>query len=235
MVVERMTLASDEEHAQALAAQAAATVIAPGSKIKVSPPASRKPTAAPPRRLKAAHGGVASVEIVKGGPQKPAPAKAPLATVPPPSPPAPPPSPGGTGVVEYDTRDLEQRGWEILREILKSSTAPEIVDFRKRHHIGADGVIDWKTFVELKATGRGSQGSVELSASEYERAREQGLNFMLALVSGLEEGERTQVRLILDPVNRAAVRAVGSMRLVGLADAPAIVINLNDADAEEVG
>ena len=235
MVVERMTLASDEEHARALAAQAAAAVIAPGSKIKVSPPASRKPTAAPPRRLKAAHGGVASVEIVKGGPLKPAPAKTPLATVPPPSPPAPPPSPGSTGAVEYDTRDLEQRGWEILREILKSSTAPEIVDFRKRHHIGADGVIDWKTFVELKATGRGSQGSVELSASEYERAREQGLNFMLALVSGLEEGERTQVRLILDPVNRAAVRAVGSMRLVGLADAPAIVMYLDDADAEEVG
>ena len=51
---------------------------------------------------------------------------------------------------------------------------------------------------------------------------------MLALVSGLEEGEQTQARLILDPVNRATVRAVGSMRLVGLVDAPAVVLHLND-------
>ncbi|MEG3164463.1 hypothetical protein U1701_07650 [Sphingomonas sp. PB2P19] len=109
-----------------------------------------------------------------------------------------------------------------------ASTAPEIVDFRKHHHIGADGVTDWKTFVELEATGRGPQSPVELSATEYERAREQGINFILALVSGLEEGEQTQVRLILDPVNRTAVRAVGSMRLVGLADAPAVVLHLND-------
>ena len=228
-IVERMTLASDEEHARALAAQAAATVLAPGAKIKVTPPASRKATTLPPRRLKAAHGGVAKVEIVMGGPQRSASPKMPLATAPPPSAVPPPLSPPTTGVAEYDTRDLEQRGWEILRDVLRTSTAPEIVDFRKHHHIGADGAIDWKTFVELKATGRGSQGSVELSATEYERAREQGINFMLALVSGLEEGEQTQVRLILDPVNRAAVRAVGSMRLVGLADAPAVVMYLGDA------
>lgn len=227
--VERMTLASDEEHARALAAQAAAAVIAPGAKIKVTPPASRKAAALPPRRLKVAHGGVAKVEIVSGGPPKPAPPKAPLASTPPPTPQPPPPSPPRTGPVEYDTRDLEQRGWEILRDVLRTSTAPEIVDFRKHHHIGADGAIDWKTFVEMKATGRGSQGSVELSATEYERAREQGINFMLALVSGLEEGEQTQVRLILDPVNRTSVRAVGSMRLVGLAEAPAVVLYLGDS------
>jgi hypothetical protein len=226
--VERMTLASDEEHARALAAQAAAAVVAPGGKIKVTPPASRKTVTLPPRRLKAAHGGVAKVEIVKGGPIKPPPPKSPLANTPPPWTPPSPPVPPTTGPVEYDTRDLEQRGWEILRDVLRTSTAPEIVDFRKHHHIGADGVIDWKTFVELKATGRGSQGSVELSATEYERAREQGINFMLALVSGLEEGEQTQVRLILDPVNRTAVRAVGSMRLVGLNDAPAVVLHIDD-------
>lgn len=228
MSVERMTLASDEEHARALAAQAAAATVAPGARIKVTPPASRKTVTLPPRRLKAAHGGVAKIEIVKGAPPKPAPPKSPLATVPPPWTQPPPPVPPTTGPVEYDTRDLEQRGWEILRDVLKTSTAPEIVDFRKHHHIGADGVIDWKTFVELKATGRGPQSSVELSATEYERAREQGINFMLALVSGLEEGEQTQVRLILDPVNRTAVRAVGSMRLVGLSDAPAVVLHLND-------
>jgi hypothetical protein len=175
---------------------------------------------------------VAKVEIVTGVPPRPAPPKAPLANTPPLSPSLPPASPPTNGLVEYDSRDLEQRGWEILRDVLRTSTAPEIVDFRKHHHIGADGVIDWKMFVELKATGRGSQGSVELSATEYERAREKGINFMLALVSGLEEGEQTQVRLILDPVNRTAVRAVGSMRLAGLADAPAVVLHLNEMAPE---
>ena len=90
-------MASDEEHARALAAQAAATTVAPGAKINVTPPASRKTVTLPPRRLKAAHGGVAKVEIVKGAPPKPAPPKSPLATVPPPWTQPLPPVPPTTG------------------------------------------------------------------------------------------------------------------------------------------
>jgi len=230
--VERIKLASDEELARALAAQAAAAraAIQQGNKIKVTPPASRAPKAAPPRRLKGGHGGISSVEIVKGEPPKPAPPRTGLQTpVPPPWTTPSPPAPSGS--VEYDTRDLEQRGWEILHQVLLQSTDQEIIDFRKHHRIGADGLADGKRFIELKATGTGAQSAVELSASEFERAQEQGLNFMLALVSGLEEGYRTEVRLILDPANRTSIRPVGSIRLVGLKDAPAVVHIIGDDDA----
>jgi hypothetical protein len=227
--VERMTMASDEDHARALAEQAAAAVIAPSAKINITPPASRATKAAPPRRLKEAHGGIASVEIINGSPPTPAPPPQPLAPSAPSSPPSPP-TPTAMGPLEYNNQDLEQRGWEILRSVLVSSTEGEIVDFRRTHRIGADGVIDWEKFVELKATAGPPQSSVELSATEFERAKEQGLNFMLALVSGLEDGFTTEVRIILDPANRASIRPVGSVRLVNLMNVAAVRHVISDFD-----
>jgi hypothetical protein len=135
--------------------------------------------------------------------------------------------------LEYDNRDLEQHGWELLTAVLNSSDNGQIADFRKRHQVGADGAIDWKKFVELKATGRGLQASVEFSASEFERAQEKGLDYVLALVSGLERGQQTEIRLIFDPVNRVSLRTSGSVRLVGPGDAPAVVIAVADAPSED--
>jgi hypothetical protein len=98
--------------------------------------------------------------------------------------------------------------------------------------VGADGVIDWRVFVELKATGRGPLGTVEFSNSEYERALERGQDFILALVSGLEESEHeTEVRLILDPARRANIKPLGGIRLSGLLEAPAVIIQLADGSA----
>jgi len=116
----------------------------------------------------------------------------------------------------------------VLTHVLDTNNASELVDFRKRHGVGADGAVDWKTFVELKASGRAPQSSIEMSNSEFERAKERALDFILALVSGLEEGQRTEVRLILDPANRATVRPIHGIRLVGLAEAPAVVVRFDD-------
>ena len=74
--------------------------------------------------------------------------------------------------------------------MLYTSQDEQLVDFRRRHGVGADGVINWKTFVEMKATGRGPQSSIEMSNAEYERAKERGIDFILALVSGLEAGQK---------------------------------------------
>jgi hypothetical protein len=231
--VRMMPTASDEEHERAMADRAALTAGLPAMKIKVSAPLGvRGKQTLPPRRLKTSHGSVAGVTIVPGVPPKTGPGAQPtIATTPPPPP--PPPSSEPAAPVEYSTRELEQRGWEILEGILRTTDEAELVDFRRRHHVGADGVVAWKTFVELKATGRAPQGSVELSATEYERAKESGLHFIVALVSGLEEGFPTEVRLILDPANRATVRPVGAVRLVGLAEAPAVVIRIGDDVGDE--
>ena len=103
--------------------------------------------------------------------------------------------------VEYSSAELEQRGWEMLLEALKTDEGPQLQDFRRRWGVGADGAIDWRKFIELKASGRSMPTSIEMSNSEYERARERGEDYILALVYGLEEGQRTEARLIFDPVN----------------------------------
>lgn len=86
----------------------------------------------------------------------------------------------------------------------------------------------WKTFVELKATGRGPQSSVEMSATECERSRERGLDFIIALVSGMEEGAQTVIRSVIDPANRADVRPVGTVRLTGLTQCVVISVTIAD-------
>lgn len=226
---EMMHMASDEELAKALEDRAAALSLQSGGKIKVTPPASRASSKLKPRRLKRVHGEIGAVVIVEGSPPKPVDQQAKPLTDTQPAPSPPTTTSGRAAPVEYDTRDLEQRGWEVLQQVLSSSDTPVLTDFRRRHGVGADGVIDWKTFVELKATGRGPQSAIEMSASEFERAEKRGLDFILALVSGLEEGERTEVRLILDPAHRCTVRPVGAVRLVGLADAPGVVVHVSDA------
>lgn len=230
--VEPMRFASDEEHVGKLARLAEKIEHDKKGKIKVTAPASRAATTKP-RTLKSFQSGVSGVTIHEGAaPATPAHTESkPLAS----KPPSPSSSTSSATPVHYSTADLEQRGWEVLTHVLNTNDSPELVDFRKRHGVGADGAIDWKTFVELKASGRGPQSSIEMSNSEFERAKERGLDFILALVSGLEEDQRTEVRLILDPANRAAVRPIHGIRLVGLAEAPAVVVRLDDeAESEAV-
>ncbi|MFB9985020.1 protein NO VEIN domain-containing protein [Mesorhizobium kowhaii] len=90
--------------------------------------------------------------------------------------------------------------------------------------------MDWKTFFEMKATGRAPQGSIEMSNAEYERAKERGNDFTLALVSGLEDGYQDEVRLIFDPARRAAVRPLNGVKLVALTEAPLILIPFGNSE-----
>jgi hypothetical protein len=224
-------LASDEEHLEALQEQAGKINAAPKNKIKVTAPASRKSTAQP-RTLKETVGAVAGAVVSPGIPPEPAKSRANtgLASAPPSST-KPDGAESQSAPVAYTNADLEQRGWEILERVLNTSHEESLVDFRRKHGVGADGVINWKTFVEMKATGRDPQSSIEMSNAEYERAKERGMDFILALVSGLETGQKDAIRLIFDPANRVSVRPVNGARLVGLLDAQCIIINFEDAAA----
>jgi len=221
-------LASDELHADAMQDHATKINAAPRKKISVSAPTGKGPTVKL-RKLKDDVGPIVGATIVV--PDEPSklpapPTKLQLHDTPPPSRPTDPAS--RSPPTAYTQADLEQRGWELLVQALETSAEVELVDFRSRHGVGADGAIEWKTFVEMKATGRTPQGSIEMSNAEYERARERGNDFILALVSGLEEGYRDEVRLILDPANRATVRPLNGIKLVALIEAPSIVINFGD-------
>jgi hypothetical protein len=231
--VETMRFAADAEQKEKLLAatqELAATLDVAGGTIEVSVPASRA-SSVKPRRLKAFQGGVTAATVQVGAP----PSSNGGGWSVPLTPSPPPPSSAGSGgtrdvaPVEFTTADLEQRGWEILRHALNRSDAPELVDFRKRHGVGADGAIDWKKFVELKASARSLSASIEMTNAEYERAKEQGRDYILALVYGLEEGERTEARLIIDPIQNLSVRPVAGIRLVGLAQATAVILSFAEA------
>ncbi len=226
---EAIRLASDEEHAEAMEERAGKINAAPKKKLSVSTPGGKGP-ALKPRTLKSNVGPILGATVVPGSDPKP---------VPPPARPklhfAPPPKRPSdlgsrTAPAAYTDRDLEQRGWELLTQALETSAEELLVDFRSRHGVGADGVIDWKIFVEMKATGRAPQGSIEMSNAEYERAKERGNDFILALVSGLEDDYKDEVRLIFDPANRATVRPLNGVKLVALTEAPQVLISFGNSE-----
>lgn len=221
-------LASDEEHEEAMHDRAAKINSLPKKKIDVSQPKGRGPLTKP-RSLKEQVGAILGATVIPGNPPKPPlpPEKAKLHNLPPAKKPAN--SASKAGPTAYTLADLEQRGWELLVQALETSADEALIDFRNRRGVGADGVIDWKTFVEMKATGRAPQSSIEMSNAEFERAKERGNDFILALVSGLEEGYQDEVRLIFDPANRATVRPLNGVKLVALVEAPSILIPFGDA------
>lgn len=227
--VDAIRLASDEEHTEAMEERAAKINAVPKKRISVSTPGGKGP-AVKPRTLKNSVGPILGATVVPGSASKPAPpsAKPKLHSTPPPTQPSDPGS--RMAPTAYTDRDLEQRGWELLTQALETSGEELLVDFRNRHGVGADGAIDWKTFVELKTTGRAPQGSIEMSNAEYERAKERGNDFILALVSGLEEGYQDEVRLIFDPANRATVRPLNGVKLVALTEAPSVLISFGTSE-----
>ena len=221
-------LASDEDLKQTLEEQANKINNAPKRKIRVSSPRTRTP-GTKLRTLKESVGVPGSAEVIPGGPPKPAMVRRRQRMTQTPPLPSEPSSTPSSSFVAYTNAELEQRGWEILEQVLNTAENEQLVDFRRRHGVGADGVINWKTFVEMKATGRSPQSSVEMSNSEYERAKERGQDFILALVSGLEVGQPDEVRLIFDPASRATTRPVNGVRLVGLLDTPAVIVPFEQA------
>lgn len=231
-IVESMRFAADEEQKEKLLAATqdlASTLDVAGGQIMVSAPASST-SSARPRRLKAFQGGVTSATVHVGNPVATNSLinTVPLAT----QAPAPSGYSGGTrdsAPVEFTAAELEQRGWEILTHALNRGDIAELVDFRKRQGVGADGAIDWKQFVELKASARSLPASIEMTNAEYLRAKERGRDYILALVYGLEEGEKTEARLIIDPVGNVSIRPVAGIRLVGLAQATAVILSFGDA------
>ena len=230
---EEIRLASDEKRAEAMQEAAAAINASPEGKITVTRPKSREP-AVKPRTLKESVGSIIGATVKEGSTQgkpatKPIGRKRGLKPNPP-EPGRPNGSVNPTAPTAFTNADLEQRGWEILVQALDTSPDQRLVDFRNRQGVGADGVFDWKRFVEMKATARGPQTQVELSNNEFERAKQRGSDFILALVSGLETGYQDEVRLIFDPANCAGVRPTNGVKLVGLLEAPAIVIQFEVPD-----
>lgn len=222
---ETIRLASDEARAEAMEDIATTINATLKDKINVTAPKSRS-AQIKPRTLKSSVGAMISAAVKTGsGVAKPATSRGARRGLKN----SPPPVKQGANTsvstpMAYTNAELEQRGWELLSQALETTNDQRIIDFRRSHGVGADGVIDWKLFIEMKATGRGPQSQIEMSNNEYQRAKERGKNFILALVSGLETGQTDEIRLIFDPINCANVIPTHGIRLGGLLEAPSVVI-----------
>jgi hypothetical protein len=221
----------DLAHASKVAATAAQVAANVGGtvKLKSSSPSkdAKAPQPPPQRELKGVQPGIASISIVEG--QKPDPPKGPIR---PNLKRRKKPSAGDAGVrvanTAYTNGQIEDFGWDVVVHVLQRSGGPELEDFRRRHHVGADGAFDWEDFVELKAAGRSMQTSVTLTAQEFARALERGNDYILALVHQCEKGSPTRVKLVFDPARRATVRETEAVRLSGLDTAAGIVVELGE-------
>ncbi len=126
----------------------------------------------------------------------------------------------------YSSEQLQADGWRYLELALGDEDDP-LIDFQRVPGLGADGAINWKTFVELKAHGRGLPANESLTAAEFERARQAGPNYWLAVVTGLEEGFNTEIRVFANPLQTLPWTPSSSVLVSGLQSGRRLVIDVH--------
>jgi hypothetical protein len=119
-------------------------------------------------------------------------------------------------VKEWSEKERERRGFEVLAAALKQIGDLQLGDFSALRGIGADSIDNLKRFFELKVFAGDAPDEVRFEASEFERAVRARKAYFLAVVSGLEEGKETQIRMFADPVRTLPWRRSSQIRLGGI-------------------
>jgi len=116
----------------------------------------------------------------------------------------------------YSPEELENAAAEVLRRVLLTA-GRESDDFRAIRRLGADVVDDLRRFFEIKASYGPGGDTVTLTAHEAKRAQvAKPGEFFLAVVTGLEKGYETQVRIIPNPLETLEWSEDGSLTLTGV-------------------
>lgn len=116
----------------------------------------------------------------------------------------------------YTDQELETVATDVLRRVLQTSGRTGD-DFRAIKRLGADVVDDIGRFFEIKASYGTGADSISLTAHEAKRAQvAKPGEFFLAVVTGLEKGYQTQVRIIADPLESLDWGDDGSLTLTGI-------------------
>jgi hypothetical protein len=97
--------------------------------------------------------------------------------------------------------DREALGLQVVaREAARVFGARYLDDVRDQDGVGADAIDDTGRYYELKSHSRGVPGQESFEDSEFKRALTEGENYVLCIVSGLEEGQTDDVTFIVDPL-----------------------------------
>jgi hypothetical protein len=98
--------------------------------------------------------------------------------------------------------DRETLGLQVVeREAARVFGARYLEDIRDQGGVGADAIDDTGRYYELKSHSRDIPAQELLEESEFKRALEEGENYVLCIVSGLEQGQKDDVKFIVDPLH----------------------------------
>lgn len=125
---------------------------------------------------------------------------------------------------QYDSQELQKHAWIYVRAAFDEGCLV-VEDYQAVPGLGADGAIDWETFIEMKSFAREAPTSMSLTESEFLRAQERKNKFYLVVVSGLEEGFCTQIRLYINPLDTLPWALKGSISLGGLGAGNALIFS----------
>ena len=129
----------------------------------------------------------------------------------------PPPKRAPRAGKAYDNYDVQLRGLEVLYDRMWEWFKLDLNDQHKVTLVGSDAVDEFAGFwVELKAHGGEPPDSETLTPTEAKRAYEEGIRYLLAIVSGLEEGATPDVRIFADPLNTLDFSFDRSVRVSGI-------------------
>lgn len=136
---------------------------------------------------------------------------------------------GKAPVKEWSERERELQGFELLAGALKEMDDLQLEDFSALRGIGADSIDNLRRFFELKVFAGAPADEVRFEPSEVQRALQSKGDYFLAIVSGLEEGYETQIKIFADPVRTLPIRRVSQIRLGGVRSSTSrsLVIKVN--------
>mgnify|MGYP003456223107 FL=1 len=76
----------------------------------------------------------------------------------------------------------------------------------------------------MKSFARGGPAEITLTETEFRRAEESKANFYLVIISGLEEGYETELRIYINPTKHLPWTPKGHVSIGGLAKGAALVL-----------
>ncbi|WP_280328424.1 DUF3883 domain-containing protein [Pseudomonas sp. BN102] len=139
-----------------------------------------------------------------------------------------------TSYCHYNSAQLQERAWAYVQAAFDREDFP-LEDLQAHRGVGADGAVNWSTFVEMKSFAREAPSEITLTEAEFRRARECKAKFYLVIVSGLEEGFETEMRIYVNPLGTPSWSPKGSVSVSGLTKGAALVLTTQrpEADGEE--
>ncbi len=135
------------------------------------------------------------------------------------------PTGGGATPTNYTDEEREQLALQVLEGVVQDNET-NLKDFTRLRGVGADAGDSLGRLFEVKAHGGEMPDSVNIELSQVRAANESPGEFYLAVISGLEEGYETTVRLFAQPMKTLNWEKGTSIKLSGIRSKKAIEVHL---------